>query len=211
MVPLHEQKPKLSIFHPREALVRIHSDLFSVHARIKTWSAYFPPALTNLEKMVIVLEDRRFHRHHGVDFKSILRETIRALTFRRHGGASTIDMQLVRTCTGYRERTASRKLYEIFMSVLIQFRYSKIVILRSYLECAYFGSRLRGARSAAKKVFGKRPNDLTIPEAAFLASMLVYPRPHNPSTKWESRVQRRADYGHRVYVAHKKRFDQVPG
>ncbi len=51
--------------------------------------------------MTIAIEDRRFFYHPGVDVLSILRETIKALKGRKHGGASTIDMQFVRTVTGY--------------------------------------------------------------------------------------------------------------
>jgi len=210
MKPLYEQDPKLKLIRPREALTKIHMDLFKVHARVNSWLAYHPETLTPLEKFVLVLEDRRFISHHGFDSKSVLRELLRAVTFRRHGGASTIDMQFVRTSTGYRERTLRRKIYEIFLAVIIQFRYSKIVILRSYLACAFFGSHLRGAEAAARKVFDKSVDILSDDEAAFIAAMLVYPRPLRPTSDWQSRVQRRADYGKRIYIANKKRFDQHP-
>jgi membrane peptidoglycan carboxypeptidase len=210
MKPLFEQEPKLNFIHPREALTKIHMDLFKVHSNVRTGLAFYPPALTNLEKLVLVLEDRRFMAHHGFDVKSMLRELLRAVTFRRHGGASTIDMQFVRTSTGYKERTFGRKLYEIVLAVIIQFRYSKIVILRSYLACAFFGSHLRGANAAARKVFDKTTYDLSEEEAAFIAAMLVHPRPLHPTPEWTSRVQRRADYGKRIYIANKKRFDQLP-
>jgi membrane peptidoglycan carboxypeptidase len=210
MKALYEQKPKLRLFHPRETLTKIHLDLFAVHSQVRTFLAYYPPGLTNLEKLTLVLEDRRFLSHHGIDFKSVVRETLRALTLRRHGGASTIDMQFVRTATGYREWTLFRKLYEMFLAVLIQFRYSKIVILRSYLHVAYFGWKLRGANAAAQKIFGKKAVDLSVEEAAFLAAMLVYPYPRHQTSEWKSRVQQRADYGKRIYIAHKKRLDQLP-
>lgn len=210
MKQLYEQQPKLGIFRPRELLTRIHLDLFRVHSNVDEVLAYYPRELTNLEKLTLVLEDRRFHSHHGFDLKSTVREFFRAITFRSHGGASTIDMQFVRTSTGYRERKLRRKLYEMLLSVLIQFRYSKIVILRSYLECAYFGSHQRGANAAALKVFGKVANHLTVEEAAFIAAMLVYPRPSHPTAEWELRVSRRADYGKRIYISNKERFDQLP-
>lgn len=210
MKPLHEQEPKLKFVSPRETLAKIHVDLFKVHSNVNTALAYYPPEFTNLEKLTLVLEDRRFLVHHGIDLKATLREFLRAATFRRHGGASTIDMQFVRTSTGYREWTVTRKLYEMFLAVIIQFRYSKIVILRSYLACAYFGSNLRGANAAARKVFGKKASELSIEEAAHIAAMLVYPRPLHPTSTWESRVQRRAAYGQRIYIANKERFDQLP-
>ena len=209
--PLYEHEPKLKIRRPREILTKIHLDLFKIHSNVQPALAYYPPALTNLEKLTLVLEDRRFLVHHGLDVKSVLREILRAVTFRRHGGASTIDMQFVRTSTGYKERTLARKLYEMFLAIIIQFRYSKIEILRSYLACAYFGSHRRGADAAAHKIFGKRADDLSIEEAAFIAAMLVYPRPRQPTVEWESRVHRRADYGKRIYITNKERFDQLPG
>jgi membrane peptidoglycan carboxypeptidase len=207
---LRDQRPKLDLFHPRDTLIRVHLDLLDVHARVYQHLAYYPDELTYVEKITLALEDRRFFAHHGVDLKSALRELVRALTGRRHGGASTIDMQLVRTATRYRELTLTRKVYEMLLAVLIQFRYSKIVILRSYLQCAYFGWNLRGEVAAAKRVFGKHPSGLTLDEAAVIAAMLVYPHPRYQNGKWQSRLQRRADYGKRIYVSHKQRFDKLP-
>ncbi len=210
MKKLYEYQPSLSLPNLRKALVLLHMDLFHVQRNIALHSAYIPASLTALEVMTIVLEDRRFMRHHGVDVRSIFRETIRAFTLRRHGGASTIDMQFVRTVTGYQDLTLRRKLYECILAVLIQFRYSKIVILRSYLACAYFGAGLRGSKRAAHAVFAKSPEDLTISEAAFLAAMLVHPRPFRGGQSWELRVKRRAHYGERIYITDKERFDKLP-
>jgi membrane peptidoglycan carboxypeptidase len=160
--------------------------------------------------MTLILEDRRFFDHRGIDTKSAIREISRAITFRRHGGASTIDMQFVRTATGYRQKTIRRKLYEIFLVFIIQFRYSKVVILRSYLACAFFGSHLFGANRASQTLYGRDADNLTIDEAAELAAMLVYPRPRSPTPAWELKVKRRARYGIRIYVANKERFDKLP-
>jgi len=185
-------------------------DLFRIERYVNRVYAYYPESLTEFEKLVLVLEDRRFTTHHGVDSISLLREVLRAITFRRHGGASTIDMQFVRTATGYKERTLRRKLYEILLAVIIQFRYSKVVILRSYLACAFFGSHLTGADSAARKLYHKSANYLSTDEAAVVAAMLVYPRPLRPTSSWKSRIDRRANYGIRIYIADKKRFDEMP-
>jgi membrane peptidoglycan carboxypeptidase len=207
---LARQEPKLRLPGLRRALLRIHSDLFIIDGQIKRYAAYWPTSLSALEKLTIVLEDRRFFNHQGIDLRSCIREVVRAMTFRRHGGASTIDMQFVRTATGYRQRTLRRKLYEIFLATIIQFRYSKIVILRSYLACAFFGSHLIGANVASKKLYGCNADDLQIDQAAELAAMLVYPRPRLPTANWRIKVERRAEYGKRIYVAHKERFDKLP-
>ncbi len=211
MKSLSAQEPKRKIRGVRSALLKVHKDLFTVERYVKRYAAYHPTSLTALEKITIVLEDRRFFDHRGVDTKSTIREVWRALTFRRHGGASTIDMQFVRTATGYRQKTLRRKLYEMFLVFLIQYRYSKIVILRSYLACAFFGSHLFGANRAAEKLYGRTADDLATDEAAVIAAMLVYPRPSLPTPAWELKVQRRARYGVRIYVANKERFDKLPG
>lgn len=155
--------------------------------------------LSSFEQMVILLEDRRFFRHHGFDWRSVLRETLRAMSFRRHGGASTIEMQYVRTVTGDYRRTLSRKVTEMVLSVLLDFHVDKLAILRTYLRMAYFGTGITGADNAASSMFGKRQDDLSLEEAAILASLLVYPRPRQPSVAWDARVKRRASYGLRLW------------
>ncbi len=210
MENLKFQEPKLKLPGIRPLLIKIHKDLFLIDKFILRYSEFYPEDLSVLEKLVLVLEDRRFLDHRGIDLKSIIREILKMMTFRRHGGASTIDMQFVRTVTGYRHLSLRRKLYEIFLSVLIQFRYNKITILRSYLACAFFGSHLIGVNKATNKVFNQNPEDLSIDEAAFIAAMLVYPRPMSPSLEWQRMVQRRANYGKRIYISNKQRFEKLP-
>lgn len=209
---LWELKPKLRIRSKslRSRLLALHADLFDIDAKVSKFSAHYPAHITSLEKMVIVLEDRRFFKHFGVDLRSVVRELLRLLTGRRHGGASTIDMQFVRTVTGYKALTLKRKLYECLLATIIQRRYTKIQILRSYLNCAFFGSHLVGADKAAHRIFGEAAKALSDEQAAFIAAMLVCPKPIQPTSEWESRVQRRAQYGYSIYIRSKNRFDQYP-
>jgi hypothetical protein len=207
---LSDDEPKLAIPRLHRMLVDIHTDLFKIDRFVRRFGTHGPDSLSNLEKLTIVLEDRRFASHRGVDLRSVAREVLKKLKFMRHGGASTIDMQLVRTVTGYRAMTIRRKTYEAILSVIIQFRYNKITILRTYLGCAFFGSHLGGAQAAAQKVFMTDHSDLTLEQAAFVAAMLVYPRPLAAPPTWEIKVERRAQYGIRVYLAHKERFDKFP-
>lgn len=190
-----------------DMLVKVHGDLFTVD-RYTVFVGF--EGLSTLEKMVVLLEDRRFFGHRGVDFRSVAREIVRVVTFKKHGGASTIDMQFVRTATGYRERTLRRKIYEILISVIIQFKYTKLQILRSYLNCAFFGSGLIGARAACESVFQKSVDQLTPNEAAFIAAMLVCPKPLVPKDAWFRRVDRRAIYARNLFERYEKSFDKVP-
>jgi membrane peptidoglycan carboxypeptidase len=131
--------------------------------------------------MILISEDRRFFRHNGIDYRSCAREVLRAIVGRRHGGASTIDMQFVRAATGYYDHSLRRKLYEMLLAFLLQYRYSKIQILRSYLNIAFFGSHIYGVARAAIVVCEKHSlYSLTSEEAALIAAMLIYPRPKYP-------------------------------
>ena len=125
------------------------------------------------------------------------------------GGASTIDMQFVRTATGYKEKTLRRKWYEMLLAVLIQYRYSKPQILRSYLDCAFFGSGLVGAHQASLRMFSGAPGELTSDSAAQVAAMLVYPRPLRPEAHWIEKIQQRGRYGLARLERSKERFEKL--
>jgi membrane peptidoglycan carboxypeptidase len=163
-----------------------------------------------VEKMILISEDRRFFRHNGVDYRACLRELLRALTFRKFGGASTIDMQFVRTATGYYENNFRRKIYEMLLAWLIQHRFTKIEILRYYLNIAFFGSHTYGIERASWLMFSKWPSDLNLQEAAVIAAMLIYPRPRRPSEEWAKHVARRSQYILSVYPRFEQRFQKLP-
>lgn len=200
-------QPK-SIPSLRRFLVRMHSDLFRISDFVSRWEDHQP--LSTFEKVVLTLEDKRFFRHSGFDITATLREAFKKITLRKHGGASTIDMQFVRTVTGYRQRTFSRKIYEMLLAFFIQFRYSKITILRSYLDCAYFGTGITGARQGSQESFDKEIEELDDQEASELAAMLVYPRPRKPSLSWYQKVAKRGNYGLMRMRALEEEFDKLP-
>lgn len=203
------QRPRKQYPSLRRALLKLHTDLLTIHGTIDRYAHYFPDELSVFERCVLVLEDRRFFRHMGIDWVRTVRETLKAITFQRHGGASTLDMQFVRTATGYRRPTLKRKLYEMLLAYIIQHRYAKITILRSYLKIAYFGTGLRGSTSASFALYQCHPTALQLDAAADLAAMLVFPRPRSPGNTWIRKHLRRANYIKSIYVRREKRFDQL--
>ncbi len=197
--------------NPSTWFARLRSDLSRIDQNVRRLDVrplpHSPAArLTALELMTIAIEDRRFFHHPGVDVLSILREAIKVLKGRKHGGASTIDMQFVRTVTGYRAPTMKRKIYEGFLALVIQSRHKKLEILRSYLDCAFFGSGLIGANAAAQRVFNKNADRLSLEEASFISAMLAYPRPLQGLPRWEQRARRRAAYAVAVFDRRKGRL-----
>lgn len=160
---------------------------------------YFYPC--ELHYFVMALEDRAFVNHHGIHMKSIIREVYKLILRKKHGGASTIDMQMVRTITGFKEKTFSRKLYEATLAVLINFKYSKLQIINCYLHHAFFGSHLYGLNSAIEYLFNKKYlTNLNDEEMAIIAAMLQKPKPLNPSAKWRESVMKRARYAQTVRI-----------
>ena len=139
-------KPRFSSF--RSALLGIHRTMI----RIRDETYYFDNApLTTVEKMVILLEDKRFLDHSGIDMKSVLRELWKAVRRKKHGGASTIEMQLVRTISQRYERTIGRKISEMIQAILLQKKFSKVEILRAYMRVSYMGTGINGFSAAAKR------------------------------------------------------------
>ena len=185
-------------------LFRAYVELEKVENEVYGYS--WPSELSNIEKAIVVLEDRRFFSHAGVDYRSILREFYKRITFRRHGGASTIEMQFVRTCTGFKEITLRRKTFELYMAWALAHRVSKLEVLRSYMKIAYFGSGLRGVDEASLRMFGIYSDDLNFEQATVIASMLVYPRPVEPTESWNKKIQRRSRYGLRLLAKHRDRY-----
>jgi len=200
----------------KSSLLRIHRAILKIDE--ERYAISHIPRLTTLEKMILLLEDRRFFDHRGVDWRSALREISKALQRKPHGGASTIDMQLFRTASDRYERTVRRKLREYIGVYTLQRKFNKIEILRIYLNVAYFGTDLTGALAAAKSLFPEHVDefvwaindiDLTPDQAAQIAALLVYPKPRIPNTNWQSKVRRRADYGLTLYARREQRLDQV--
>lgn len=200
----------------RSSLLRMHYAFLAIQDEL--WAIDSTQRLTEFEKLVILLEDRRYFRHFGIDWRSVGREIVKALTGQRHGGASTIDMQLFRTASNRYERTIRRKVREWIAVVLLQRKFSKLGMLRVYLRIAYFGTGIRGALNAAKEMFPHAVGEwdyeldssrLTLDEAAQLAALLVYPKPRVINADWQAKIRRRADYGLRLYSGREKALDQV--
>lgn len=133
--------------------------------------------LTEIERITLLLEDRRYFRHAGFDWWCLPRILRQIATLKRVGGVSTIEQQLVRTLLERRERTMRRKAREVLLAWILTHRKSKRDVLRTYLSTAYFGYKLRGCDEASNLIFGTDAGNLDIQGASFVASMLVYPLP----------------------------------
>jgi len=128
-----------------------------------------------LAAAVLAGEDQRFGEHDGFDRKEIANVLASLDGEAPMRGASTITQQLARTLFTGGERTAARKLRELLYAVEMERTLGKRTILALYLNTVHWGPGICGADTAARSYFGKRPQQLTPLEAAWLAAILPNP------------------------------------
>jgi len=129
----------------------------------------------------IASEDDRFFEHPGVDYQGILRAVYSLVaTGQRAQGGSTITMQVARNFFLTNEKTYSRKLNEMILSIQIEQSLSKEEILTLYLNKIYLGKRSYGVAAAALVYYGKPLNELSLAQFAMIAGLPKAPSKYNP-------------------------------
>ena len=149
-----------------------------------------------LIRTLMVVEDRNFYDHHGVDPKAILRASWHNL---QAGavveGGSTLTQQLVKNFYLTQERSLQRKLNEAAMALVLDWKYSKDEILEAYVNEIYLGQdgqrAIHGFGLASQFYFNRRLQDLGVPEIATLVGLIKGPSVYNPRRNPERALQRR--------------------
>ena len=133
-----------------------------------------------LYKIIILIEDKRFYRHHGIDLFAILRAffiNLRHLSYRQ--GGSTITQQLARNIYLSSEKTVWRKLKEVFIAVWLEFNLTKAQILKTYVENVYMGHHqgkpIIGMENASLCFWGLKLEETNYVQKIILVAMLKGP------------------------------------
>lgn len=122
------------------------------------------------ERALLSYEDKRFYQHLGVDPLAVLRAAWRNLSQRRVvSGASTITMQIIRLALQSPTRSLKTKLYESWLALGLERRFTKVELLSLYRAHAPFGGNVVGLDAASWRYFGRPASDLTWAEGATLA------------------------------------------
>lgn len=145
---------------------------------------------------VLLMEDRRFYEHHGVDLRAVMRA---AWANAQHEsivqGGSTVTQQLARSRYLTRERTFSRKIKEAALALGMEIILSKQEILERYLNDVYLGQRgtyeVRGFTAASRHYLGKEPGALRPDEVALLVGLIRSPNTTSPLVSLRRARQRR--------------------
>jgi membrane peptidoglycan carboxypeptidase len=159
-----------------------------------------------MRNAMIAAEDQRFPQHRGVDAQGVIRALLankQAGTVRQ--GASTLTMQLVKNTLQYSAKTEeerkaasadtpARKLAEARYAIALEKQLPKGEILERYLNIAYFGNGSYSVFTAAQAYFSKEPKELTLTEAALIASLVKNPTEYNPLGAGNTKAKERRDY-----------------
>ena len=179
-------------------MTRVHAadgSLVAEYARERR--LYLP--IQGVPKLVIhaflAAEDKNFYEHGGLDFTGIARAGLSYVqnlgSNRRPQGASTITQQVAKNFLLTNEVSFSRKIKEALLALKIERTYSKDKILELYLNEIYLGLGAYGVAAASLVYYDKSVNELTIPEAAYLASLPKGPALFHPFRQRERALERR--------------------
>lgn len=129
-----------------------------------------------LQNAVIAVEDQRFYKRGGVDFRSILRSFVNNLTSDTMQGGSTIDMQLSKNILTNNQRTIKRKIQDMYNAIMLNKIMTKDEILEAYLNNIYMGKSAYGVQAGAQLYFGKNVSNLNFGQCTMLAGITNNPR-----------------------------------
>jgi len=172
---LEDYRPKLPL--------RVYSaegDLigeFGEEHRTLTPIAEIPVVMKNA---ILAVEDARFFQHGGIDYVGMLRAVLANIGRSKSQGASTITMQVARNVYLSSEKTFTRKIYEVLLTLKLEHTLTKDQILEIYMNQIFLGNRAYGFAAACETYFGKPLKNITIGEAAMLAGLPKAPSAYNP-------------------------------
>jgi penicillin-binding protein 1A len=144
----------------------------------------------------ISAEDKDFFSHHGIDYTGTIKAVFNYTThIGRRGrvpGGSTITQQVAKYLLRDSSYNVGRKAREAIMAFRLEDTLSKQQILELYLNSIFLGRNAYGIQAASRAYFDKDVNELTLPEAAYLAVLPRAPANYDPERATQKALDRRA-------------------
>ncbi|QKV19846.1 monofunctional biosynthetic peptidoglycan transglycosylase [Oricola thermophila] len=169
---------RLEFLHPVSTLML--RDLAALEGYERDWVELEDVAPV-LVRSVVMSEDGRFCRHHGVDWGAINVVIDEALDGEGLRGASTITMQTAKNLFLWPSRSFIRKGLEIPLALWIDLVLPKKRIMEIYLNIAEWGDGIYGIEAASWIRFGRPASELTARQAALLTVSLPNPHARDPA------------------------------
>ena len=144
-----------------------------------------------MKEATVAIEDKGFYTEGAIDIRGIFRAAFHDILHVGSGlqGGSTITQQLVKLNEGWTDnRTITRKIKELILSIEINREYTKDQILTGYLNMAPYGGIEYGVQAAAEDYFHTSAANLTLAQSAMLAAIPQSPSYYSPygSTQFNS-------------------------
>ncbi|GLK50688.1 transglycosylase domain-containing protein [Maricaulis virginensis] len=180
------REPAVTLTDREGRVLAVRGPLYARAVALESLPEHVPQAF-------LAIEDQRFYRHTGVDFRGVARALWR--NFRAGAtveGGSTITMQLVKNLMLSPDRELRRKIQEMRLARALERQLSKTEILELYLNRIYLGARAYGIEAAAERYFDKSATELTLAEAALLAALPKAPSRLDPTINLDAARARAA-------------------
>lgn len=166
--------------------------LYNIHDNVRRTAVDIQDISPYIQQASISIEDAHFYEHFGFRPTSFIRAAIaNVLSGGYSQGGSTINQQVVKNALLTREKTISRKLKEIILSIKLDNELPKDTILQIYLNESPYGGTIYGVEEASLTYFNKKARDVTLTEAAYLAALPQAPTYYSPYGKHRDELERR--------------------
>ena len=135
----------------------------------------------NMVNAVVAIEDQKFWKHNGFNFIRMV-GAIKDSVFGggEISGTSTVTQQLARNVYLSEiksQRSLSRKITEMYCTIVLEKNLSKEQIMEAYLNTIYLGFNSYGIEAAAESYFDTNAKNLNLEQCAALAAL-----PQSPDT-----------------------------
>jgi penicillin-binding protein 1A len=187
-VSLLQPPPVTQLFDANQTLMAV---VGSTHANLGVPLAQVPRQLI---QAVLATEDVRFYENSGFDLRSFARSAwydISHLSLAQGGSTITEELANNAFLNNNHQKSLTRKVQQLILSLELTHRYTKDEILDMYLNKIYFGSGAWGIGAASQTYFGVNPDRLTLPQAALLAGLPQSPSYYSPLVNPKAALARR--------------------
>ncbi|MFF9205765.1 transglycosylase domain-containing protein [Streptomyces sp. NPDC014986] len=133
----------------------------------------------NVQRSFVAAENKTFYKDSGVDIRGTARGLLNTLSGKGAQGGSTITQQYVKNYYLTQDRTVTRKLKEMVISLKLDREKSKDHILAGYINTSYYGRGAYGIQAAAQAYYRVDAEDLTVEQGAYLAALLQAPNQYD--------------------------------
>jgi membrane peptidoglycan carboxypeptidase len=128
-------------------------------------------------RAILASEDKNFFEHKGIDKGAIVRAAAKRVVHESKSGASTLTMQIAKHLRGGtgRPSTEKEKVGDIVTALRLERQFSRQELLLKYVNMPYFGRGQYGIEAASRAYFGKPARELSLPQVAFIVSLINKP------------------------------------